>query len=237
MSSDNPYAGNPFHQLRPQHAAAMREEAILAYEHGRVNYTLGRVGLGDLKRHLLRESRRNLETGRFTFLQFNEHFRNFPVYLGCSNLSETVLAPREERDAKEPELRPVEEDRPQKKKREKKKPRGPHQLELRQDAILPKWFMEFSHLPFYDVYLAMHERVAEKADGRPVGLIFPRKGIRQGLIIHNGDMDTYVPEKTSCHLYRGGGRHPIVLVVQPYAGFLDHIYKNGHGWVPEDGSF
>ena len=67
-------------------------------------------------------------------------------------------------------------------------------------------------------------------DGRrPLGMIFPRKGFREGLIVHSGDWEAFSADNSSCHLFKGKGG--FTLLVQPYAAFLDHV-RDGILWVP-----
>jgi len=97
-------------------------------------------------------------------------------------------------------------------------------------AVFPVWLKTFLRLPFIPAYEELHASLGKLANVKPVALVFPRKGFRQGLVVHNGDFHTFVPPQSSCHVYHGGGRKPVDLIVQPYAGFVDHIYRRGHGW-------
>ena len=112
--------------------------------------------------------------------------------------------------------------------------KGPHQLDLRNDAVLPVWFKIFRKLPFMAIYEPYYDAARKKGEERPIALVFPRRGFRDGLVVHDGDLETFVPPKSSCHLYRG---NRLTIVVQPYISFLDHIYQHGHGWKPDEGSF
>lgn len=108
-------------------------------------------------------------------------------------------------------------------------------LHLHQKATLPNWFKTFTSLPFIKHYTEAYAAAGNLATEKPVGLVFPRKGFKQGLIVHNGDWQTFVPPKSSCHLYVGGGnRKQTVLLVQPFSTFLTHVYRNGRGWKPEE---
>lgn len=109
----------------------------------------------------------------------------------------------------------------------------PKPLHLLQEAILPAWFRNFRHLPFILPYEAFYDGLGEEAGLKPVGLVFPRRGFQQGLVVHNGPVDKFVPPRTPCFLYAGGEK-AMSLVVQPFIGLLDHIYARGRGWKPDD---
>ena len=94
-----------------------------------------------------------------------------------------------------------------------------------QKFIHPFWFKSFLRLPIVERYSDLFEKEVRNTD-KPIGMVFPRKGFLQGLIIHNGDFEIYLPNNASCHLYRGSKASQHVLVVQPYAGLVDHIKKN-----------
>ena len=97
-------------------------------------------------------------------------------------------------------------------------------------AVHPRWFRNFRHLPFYKPYAEFYENVGDGLT--PVGLIFPRKGFQQGLVLHNGPLEEYVPSNGGAHVYVGGGKEPMTLVVQPLSCLLDQIYRKGRGWKP-----
>jgi hypothetical protein len=92
-------------------------------------------------------------------------------------------------------------------------------------AVHPMWFKSFCNLPFVKFYedeLQRYGTETSDTGGRPLGMVFPRKGFRDGLIVHNGDWQTFSPSNSSCHLFKGKNRHS-TLLVQPYAAFLDHV--------------
>jgi len=93
-------------------------------------------------------------------------------------------------------------------------------------AIHPLWFKAFVGLPFVKYYEDRFSTFVETDPGRPLGMVFPRKGFSQGLILHNGDWDLFVPPHSSCHIFKGGQKHVMNLIVQPYMGFIDHVRKN-----------
>lgn len=99
-------------------------------------------------------------------------------------------------------------------------------------AFHPEWFKNFNKLPFMTGYREVFEQYGEITDIKPVGMMFPRKGFQQGLIVHNGDISTFVPGGSSCHVYFGDGENAVNLVVQPFVGWLDHL-KKSMDWRPE----
>jgi hypothetical protein len=92
-------------------------------------------------------------------------------------------------------------------------------------AIHPLWFKAFVGLPFVRHYEERFTTFVEKNPERPLGMVFPRKGFSQGLILHNGDWDLFVPPQSSCHIFNVGKKHSMNLIVQPYMGFIDHVRK------------
>ena len=101
-------------------------------------------------------------------------------------------------------------------------------------GIHPMWFKSFRNLPFikyYEEELARHQAEVFGEDPRVLGMIFPRKGFAHGLIVHNGDWQTFLPHNAGCHLYQGGKGNSVTLVVQPFTALLDHI-KAGLHWEP-----
>jgi hypothetical protein len=51
-------------------------------------------------------------------------------------------------------------------------------------ATLPVWFRDFPKLPFMPAFYELVARTRASARGRAAGLIFPRKGFDQGLVVH-----------------------------------------------------
>lgn len=95
----------------------------------------------------------------------------------------------------------------------------------------PLWFKAFRDLPFVKLYEERFEELMSAHQQQPIGMVFPRKGFSQGLILHNGDWDLFVPPQASCHIFKGGKKHAMNLIVQPYIGLIDHI-RTGLAWSP-----
>lgn len=90
-------------------------------------------------------------------------------------------------------------------------------------TIHPFWFKAFRGLPFVERYEEQLEPLLAKYPDRPVGMVFPRKGFLQGLLIHNGDWELFAPLQASCHIFKSGKKREMNLIVQPYSGFIDHV--------------
>ena len=106
---------------------------------------------------------------------------------------------------------------------------GVQTLHRNQKAIHPMWFKSFRNLPFIQFYEDELMRLPDLEGRRPLGMVFPRKGFREGLIVHSGDWEAFSADNSSCHLFKGKGG--FTLLVQPYAAFLDHV-RDGILWVP-----
>ena len=88
------------------------------------------------------------------------------------------------------------------------------------------WFSFFHTLPFMDRFSELFE--ARSSDYDSVGLIFPRNGFSQGMIVHNGGIDRYITDGSAAHVVDGKlnarrASHRVRLVVQPYMGFIDAV--------------
>lgn len=98
-------------------------------------------------------------------------------------------------------------------------------------AVLPALFRDFARVPFVVAYDALVEQRAGD-DDRPLGLVFPRKGFRKGMIIHDGaGLDPAVSRGLVLTYQGRDPRHR--LFVQPYQTFLEGLYRKGRGWRPE----
>jgi len=83
-------------------------------------------------------------------------------------------------------------------------------------AVHPAWFKGFLKLPFIESY---KDILTSRSDSvEIVGMVFPRKGFQNGLILHNGHWLNYVPQGSGFHLYRG--KNDRVLTVQSFSDFV-----------------
>lgn len=103
---------------------------------------------------------------------------------------------------------------------------GKQPLHKQPKAVQPNWFKAFPSLPFISHYVELVKSIPVNID-KPIGLIFPRKGFGQGLILHNGDLEDYVPFDTGCHVYRmKENSNNDFLIVQSYSSFVESL-KSG----------
>lgn len=104
-------------------------------------------------------------------------------------------------------------------------------LHIDPTCFLPNLFRKFADAPFVRAYDDFFELMASLAQGRAIGLVFPRKGIPQGLIIHNGvDLPQRVFRGLVLHYQSKKSAHQ--LFIQPYQSVVEQIFANGHGWKP-----
>jgi len=96
-------------------------------------------------------------------------------------------------------------------------------------ATEPARFERFSQVPFVEAYREFYQDVYCEANLRKVGLVFPRKGFRYGMVIHNDDSEDYWSSGL-CWVYKAkqGDR----LYIQPFSSLLEGI-KKSRTWRPE----
>lgn len=111
-------------------------------------------------------------------------------------------------------------------------------LHLEDSAQVPALFNRFASAPFVSAYEAFYEEYADRANGGAVGLVFPRKGVRQGLIMYTSDDPEAIPfgEREFYMVYVGGSRKKRHrLYVRSFQKTVEAVYRDGHGWTPADG--
>lgn len=101
-------------------------------------------------------------------------------------------------------------------------------------AFLPSMFKKFADVPFVPFYEEVFEDLYPRANGRAVGMVFHRNGIRGGLVIYNAD-EFEPPAYTGVTvMYQGGDhKHRHRLYVRPFQEVILAIWNGGHGWKPD----
>lgn len=111
---------------------------------------------------------------------------------------------------------------------------GGCKLHLDPHCLLPSLFKQFDATPFVTAYEEFYERESGRANGRVLGLVFRRKGIRHGLIIHGKGIEGVLYRGLSL-VYTGGKKAQHALYVRPYQSLLEAIHgSGGSGWRPDE---
>jgi hypothetical protein len=106
-------------------------------------------------------------------------------------------------------------------------------LHLDKKAMIPSLFRQFNEAPFVAAYEQFYESMVARANGRSLGMVFPRKGIVRGLIIYSGDFDLDIPHSL-LWTYTGGTKKSLHrLYVRPFQQVVEAIHNKGAGWRPE----
>jgi hypothetical protein len=92
-------------------------------------------------------------------------------------------------------------------------------------------FQRFNSVSFVKEFNEFHKQVVDEAGVRNVGMVFPRKGFRYGMIIYHDDHEKYF-QNGLCWVYKA--KNGTRTYVQPFTAVLDSIHANGRGWRPED---
>ena len=105
----------------------------------------------------------------------------------------------------------------------------PNPWHLLPSAVFLSWFKSFRTVPIVKAFKGKLE--CYPSETRPIGMIFPRKGFEQGMIIHDGPIEKLVPPNTGYFAYTGKkGKQYNTLVVQQLAPMLDWVAKT---WKPK----
>lgn len=102
-------------------------------------------------------------------------------------------------------------------------------------CFLPALFKRFDETPFWSAYEDHYEQYADRAKetGRAVGLVFPRKGIIRGLVIHNYEGDQTQRFQGTSLIYQAvTGKRTTRIYVQAFQAFVAALSARGHGWRP-----
>lgn len=103
-------------------------------------------------------------------------------------------------------------------------------LPLHRDSksVHPVWFKSFPKLPVVKNFLALYDVRQSK---KPMAMIFPRKGLARGLVIHNAGVERFTSPGVGYHACSGFGKKDMTLVVQSYASLVDYAH-DCLSWAP-----
>jgi hypothetical protein len=96
-------------------------------------------------------------------------------------------------------------------------------------ATEPSRFKVFRCVPFVEAYRDFYQQNYHPHGLRKLGLVFPRRGFKYGMIIHNDNSETYWSSGL-CWVYKS--KHGDKLYVQPFSQLLKSI-KDCRLWRPE----
>jgi hypothetical protein len=176
------------------------------FESALVEHTLKRFNLQHARRQVSETRMKMVGVPQLTFEGFLEAFPTFPFVLGANRLRGLAVPWQQ---------KPL-----------------PLNYEVHKDSwsLEPHRFKSWNRVPFVEAYKQFYDAVM--GDGKvakPVGLIFPRKGFRYGMIIHNDSSEHYW-DRGLCWVYKDrNGKH---MYVQPYTNLLEAVYAAGRGWKP-----
>ena len=191
-------AANPFSQIlktkNPGDITRLEEEA---WEHSRVRHAMKKLGLNkNDERTVVKECEQFCGSPQLRFDVFCDHFSSFPFILTTNRLRGLPL--------------------PYGKKQTPKN----YQVHTDQHSFEPERYKKFDWVPFVIAYRDFKEKVGES--DRSIGLVFPRRGFQQGMIIHNDYSEQYWTTD-SCWVHKDSDGEK--LFVQPFDALLIGIKK------------
>ena len=192
---------NPFSQLISGGSEEIREsEESASWEHSRVRHLLKRTGLPkSAERKLLEEAKNFSDVSRLRFDLFNGEYHDFPFAFGTNRLRNLPVPYG------------------------KKQTSGNYQVHRDPYSTEPSRFKKFEWVPHVIAFREFQASREGSQDARPIGLIFPRKGFSQGMVIHNDATEQFWDEGL-CWVYKDptsmtGDK----LYVQPFDSLLKTI--------------
>lgn len=101
-------------------------------------------------------------------------------------------------------------------------------------ALFPSLIQKFPQARFVTAYDAVYEREGQGA--KPVGLVFPRKGIRHGMVVYaTADFNALPLARREAFLAYAAGdktdRHWVL--VRSFQKLVEAVHNGGHGWRPD----
>lgn len=108
-----------------------------------------------------------------------------------------------------------------------------HKLYLDRRALIPALFSRFSLAPFVKYYEDWYEQADGQANGRAIGLVFPRKGLPGGMILHGEGIEGVFFKGATMVETGGTKRHPARLYLRLYRSLVTAIHNGGHGWTAD----
>ena len=176
------------------------------YEHQICKYMLTALKMTAHKKALLVAAKRLVGRAEYSLIAFHFLFEDFPCVIGADRLRGIPIPDIDKLTASDYEM---------------------HRCILSSE---PDRFKNFNRVPFVQLFREFRENSEQvKASGKRAGLVFPCRGLRHGLIIHDDDTERSW-ETGSAWVYKGTKAKPEMLYIQPFGQFLAGIYA--YGWRP-----
>lgn len=210
MSDD--VAPNVFSRMmKATHANHQLANQELQFEKSRVRFVLREFKLGaPVERQLVREHFEATGRSELRFLTFHNRFPTFPFYFGASTLRGIAV--------------------PWTKGAVNGHTPSDYHVHRDPQSTEPARFKMFHWVPFVIAYGQLYQTSLGEASGRKLGLVFPRHGFRDGMVIHNDESEQFWTHGL-CQVFKDP-KSERRLYVQPFSSLLAAIYDGGRGWRP-----
>jgi hypothetical protein len=98
------------------------------------------------------------------------------------------------------------------------------------DSVEPQRFRAFRGVPFVREFLDVKDSAKSLQLTQPLVLVVPRKGMLQGMAIHDDDTETGWPHGLSWVYKAENGKK---IFVQMFSDMVKALHAGGRGWRPE----
>lgn len=104
-------------------------------------------------------------------------------------------------------------------------------------AALPSLLLRFRQASFYEPWVEFWRDRQRSPEGRPAGLIIPRKGVPYGILVHDGEgLMRIMPGAGLVYNHPNpdseDGPEPEQTFIIPFRRALESIHRGGRGWRP-----
>lgn len=196
-------AQNPFsHIVKNKNPGDIQRAEDASWEHERVRHLMKKLGLSkEDERKLSKECDNFCGDTRLRFDIFQTQYPTFPFQLTTSRLRRL-------------ELPNVNKETP-----------SNYQVHADPACFEPARYKQFERVPFVVAFRNLQEQVDDP--NQTIGVVFPRKGLRQGMVIHN-DLSEQYWSVGSCWVYKE--KDGAKLFVQPFEALITGLRKSR--WKP-----
>ena len=197
-----------FAQQAARGSPAVLQATTWRFEHERCLFLLRTFRLAPFhKQEMAQLHARHAGDRLLTFAAFNEHFPTFPFLLGAHTLQGLEVPWGDKLTSSH---YTVHED--------------PYSTE-------PSRFRKFGWVPFVVAYTRFYAQHAATVNRR-LCLVFKRKGIVNGMCVHNDDSERYWPAGLAWVYKFSESGQDRRLYVLPFDNLVGAVYAGGRGWRP-----